>query len=66
MTRDLWLDELEAALTASKLLAEAQAKMPEGFWFGGSISLLGEAGTYGDLVASDLDTFNYLPNERVI
>jgi hypothetical protein len=66
MTRDLWLDELEAAVAAIKALTEAQAKLPSGFYFNGSIQLQHEHGTYGTLVTNDFDSFNYLPEERVI
>lgn len=65
MIRDLWQDELEAALAAVKLLTEAQARLPEGFWFSGNLKLCHEHGTYGTFVAYDVDSFNYLPNEVV-
>lgn len=62
MSRELWPDELRAALAAVEALGEAQRNLPDGYWFDGKLSLRTEGMHLGHVFPNDCDTFCYEPS----
>ena len=62
--REIWPEELHAALAAVDALTIAQAGLPDGYWFDGKLTLRTDGMTLGYIVPNDVDSFNYQPVEE--